>query len=159
MFLLAITGILKSMPIVFFILYFLIMMPSGMGAIFNMLLNIDCADYAEYKTGRNMTAITNSVSNVVSKAQTAIGGVVPGILLVMVGYSVDSVTGAYAGDLANLPSMVSGLSVVAALIPALLALVCALLYKFTYKVTPEFRAEITAELNKRHAEQAAETAE
>ena len=159
MFLLAITGILKSMPIVFFILYFLIMMPSGMGSIFNMLLNIDCADYAEYQTGRNMTAITNSVSNVVSKAQTAIGGVVPGILLVMVGYSVDSVTGAYAGDLAQLPSMVSGLSVVAALIPALLALVCALLYKFTYKVTPEFRAEITAELNKRHAEKAEQTVE
>lgn len=159
MFLLAITGILKSMPIVFFILYFLIMMPSGMGSIFNMLLNIDCADYAEYQTGRNMTAITNSVSNVVAKAQNAIGGVVPGILLVMVGYSVDSITGAYAGDLAQLPSMVSGLSVVAALIPALLALVCALLYKFTYKVTPEFRAEITAELNKRHAEQATEKVE
>lgn len=151
-YLLAITGILKTMPIVFFLLYFLIMMPSGMGAIFNLLLNIDCADYAEYQTGMNMTAITNSVSNVCTKAQNAIGGVIPGILLMMVGYSVDSVTGAYVGDLAKLPQMVSGLSVVAALIPAVLALTCALLYKFTYKVTPEFRQEITDELNRRHTQ-------
>lgn len=159
MFVLAITGILKTMPIVFLLLYFLIMLPSGMAAIFGLLINIDCADYAEYTTGKNMTAITTSIYNVSSKAQNALGGVIPGILLVMVGYSVDSTTGAYLGDLSALPGMVTGLSFVVALIPAALALLCSLLYKKFYKITPELRAEMTEELNKRHAERAANIAE
>ena len=158
-FILAVTGILKTMPIVFLILYFLIMLPSGMSSIFALLINIDCADYAEYTTGKNMTAITNSIYNVSSKAKSALGGVIPGILLMMVGYSVDSATGAYQGDLSALPGMVTGLSVVAALIPAILSFVCVILYKKFYKLTNEQRAEITAELDKRHAEQAAVTAE
>ena len=158
-FVLAITGILKTMPIVFLILYFLIMLPSGMSSIFALLINIDCADYAEYTTGKNMTAITNSVYNVSSKAKSALGGVIPGVLLVMVGYSVNSATGAYQGDLSALPGMVTGLSIVAALIPAILSFVCVILYKKFYKLTNEQRAEMTAELDKRHAEQAAANAE
>lgn len=158
-FVFAITGILKTMPVVFFFLYFLVMIPSGMGSIFSLLLNIDCADYAEYTTGRNMTAITNSIYNVSSKAQNAIGGVIPGILLMMVGYSVDSATGAYMGELASLPSMVTGLAIVVALIPAILSVICVVLYKKFYKITPELRAQMTEELNKRHAEQATQTVE
>ena len=149
----------KAENIVFLILYFLIMLPSGMSSIFALLINIDCADYAEYTTGKNMTAITNSVYNVSSKAKSALGGVIPGVLLVMVGYSVNSATGAYQGDLSALPGMVTGLSIVAALIPAILSFVCVILYKKFYKLTNEQRAEMTAELDKRHAEQAAANAE
>ena len=59
-------------------------------------------------------------------------------------------TGAYAGDLAALPNMVNGLSLVLALIPAMLALASFFIYKFGYKITPELRKTMTEELNRRH---------
>ena len=159
MFVLAITGILKTMPMVFLLLYFLVMLPGGIGSIFALLINIDCADYAEYMTGKNMTAITNSIYNVANKAKSALGGVIPGVLLMIVGYSVDSVTGAYLGDIAALPTMVTGLTFVASFIPGVLALTCVILYKKFYKIDPALRAQMTEELAKRHAEQAAVNAE
>lgn len=66
------------------------MMPSGMSTMFAGLMNADCADYAEYVTGKNMTAISNSIYGIICKGQNAIGGVIHGILLVAVGYSVNA---------------------------------------------------------------------
>lgn len=145
-----ITGIMKAIPALLFVLFFFIMIPSGMTAMFSTLLSVECADYAEYIIGRNMTAITNSLYGLTQKGATAVGGAVPGILLIAVGYSVNEATGAYAGDLAALPNMVNGLSLVLALIPAMLALASFLIYKFGYKITPELRKTMTEELNRRH---------
>ena len=149
-FVLNITGIMKAIPALLFILFFFIMIPSGMTAMFSTLLSVECADYAEYIIGRNMTAITNSLYGLTQKGATAVGGAVPGILLIAVGYSVNEATGAYAGDLAALPNMVNGLSLVLALIPAMLALASFFIYKFGYKITPELRKTMTEELNRRH---------
>jgi len=136
-------------------LFFIVMIPSGMTAIFSTLLTVECADYAEYTIGRNMTAITNSLYGLTQKAASAIGAAVPGILLVAVGYSVNEATGAYTGDLASLPGMVSGLSLVLALVPAIMAAASFLIYKFFYKITPEVRETMTKELERRHEEQGA----
>lgn len=150
-FALDITGILKTVPALFFALFFVIMIPSGMGALLSIMLTVECADYAEYRSGRNMTALCNSLYGLANKAQGAIGGAIPGILLVAVGYSVNAATGAYAGDLANLPSMVTGLTVLVSLAPAALALISSLIYGKLYPITPELRTEMTGELNSRHA--------
>lgn len=149
------TGIMRAVPMLLFVLFFFIMIPSGMTAIFSTLLTVECADYAEYTIGRNMTAITNSLYGLTQKAASAIGAAVPGILLVAVGYSVNEATGAYTGDLASLPSMVSGLSLVLALVPAIMAAASFVIYKFFYKITPEVRETMTKELERRHAGQGA----
>lgn len=146
-------GIMKLVPALLFILLFIVMIPSGMTAMFSTLLTVECADYAEYTIGRNMTAITNSLYGLTQKASSAIGAAVPGILLVAVGYSVNEATGAYTGELSALPKMVNGLSLVLALIPAIMAAISFLIYKFLYKITPEVRETITKELERRHAEQ------
>ncbi len=147
------TGILKAFPMLLFILYALIMLPSGMTAMFSVLLTVETADYAEYTMGRNMTAMVNSLYGLTQKAASAIGAAVPGILLMAVGYSVNEATGAYAGELSALPGMVNGLSLVLALVPTLFAVVSFLVYKFFYKITPEVRATMTAELEERRANQ------
>ena len=158
MFILNLTGLMRNIPALFFILYFIIMMPSSMSTIFAGLMNADCADYAEYVTGKNMTAISNSIYGIICKGQNAIGGVIPGILLIAVGYSVNASTGAYAGNLAEFPRMVSGLAVIATLIPGLLGITAFLIYRLCYRVTPELRATITDELNQRHANKEEEIA-
>ena len=145
-----ITGVMKAIPALLFVLFFLIMIPSGVTAMFSTLLTVECADYAEYIIGRNMTAITNSLYGLTQKGASAIGGAIPGLLLIAVGYSVNEATGAYAGDLATLPDMVNGLSLVLALVPACFALASFLIYKFGYKITPELRKTMTEELDRRH---------
>lgn len=152
LFILAIAGVLQKNSWLFFILMFAVMLPAGCSAIAQMILNTECADYAEYKTRKNMSAICNSIFNVVGKSQAAIGGVIPGILLIAVGYSVDAATGAYAGDLSVFPQMVNGLVIVTTLIPGLMAVCAWFVYRFGYRITPQLRGEISDELTRRHQE-------
>lgn len=152
-----VTGIMKSNPYLLFALFFLIMMPSGATAQFAVLLTIESADYAEYTIGRSMTALTNSIYGLTQKAASALGAVIPGALLIAVGYSVDAATGSYAGELSSLPSMVNGLSLILSLVPAIVATVAFLIYRFLYKITPEMRAQMTRELDRRHTGQADKT--
>jgi len=152
-FLLNITGIMKASPILLFVLFFLIMIPSGVSAQFSVLLTIECADYAEYTIGRNMTALTSSIYNLTQKASSAIGALIPGALLIAVGYSVNEETGAYAGELSSLPRMITGLSLILALVPAIMALISYIIYKNFYKITPEMRKTMSEELERRHSGQ------
>lgn len=146
------TGILRLSPMIFIFMNLLAGIPAGIAVIPAMLLVTECADYAEYTTGKNMTAMTTAINNIVAKAQSAIAVVVPGIILMSVGYSVDSVTGAYAGELTTLPHMVRGLTVAMTLIPLMVCVAAWAIYKFAYPITPEFRRKMTEELDRRHAE-------
>ena len=69
----------------------------------------------------------------------------------IVGYSVDASTGAYAGDLAKLPGMVNGLTLIITLIPLVVSTISWAIYKFAYPITPEFRKKMTDELEQRRA--------
>ena len=152
MFILYLLGILQKSPYIFIGLMLLAGIPSSIAVIPSMLLNTECADYVEYTTGKNMTAMTAAVNNVVNKTQSAIATLIPGIILMTVGYSVDPVSGAYAGNLEGLPGMVRGLTIAMTLVPLLVAVASWAVYKFGYPITPEFRAEMTAELERRHAQ-------
>ena len=147
------TVVMHTVPTLLFVLYFLIMIPSGMTALFSTLLSVECADYAEYRVGRNMNAVTNSLYGLTQKAASAIGSAIPGVLLMAVGYSVDAVTGTYTGDLSKLPAMVNGLSLILALVPAAMALTSFLIYKFGYNITPSVRADIAKALEENRASQ------
>lgn len=149
MFVCYLTGILQLSPMVFIILNLMAGIPVSIAVIPAMLLNTECADYVEYTTGKNMAAMTTAVNNVVQKTQSAIAVAIPGIILMTVGYSVDSVTGAYAGDLPRLPGMVTGLTVAITLLPMVVSVVAWAVYKFAYPITPEFREKMTAELDER----------
>lgn len=152
MFIFYLLGILQLSPMVFIILNLLAGIPMSIAVIPAMLLNNECADYVEYTTGKNMAAMTTAVNNLVQKTQTALATLIPGIILMAVGYSVDSVTGAYAGDLTKLPGMVTGLTVAMTLIPLVVSVAAWAVYKFAYPITPEFREKMTAELERRRAE-------
>lgn len=149
MFVCYLMGILQLSPMIFIILNLLAGIPMSIAVIPAMLINTECADYVEYTTGKNMAAMTTAVNNLVQKGQTAISTVIPGILLMAVGYSVDSVTGAYAGDLTKLPGMVTGLTIAMTLLPLVVSVAAWAVYKFAYPITPEFREKMTAELERR----------
>ncbi|MCD8067889.1 MAG: hypothetical protein LUE87_03195, partial [Lachnospiraceae bacterium] len=97
------------------------------------------------------TELVNSVYNFTVKASSVIGTALPGILLAVVGYSVDEQTGAYVGELSNLPKMINGLAILLGPVPALCAIIAFLIYKLGYKMTPEYRGEMLAALEERHA--------
>lgn len=152
MFALYLLGILQLSPMIFIFMNLIGGIAAGTAVIPAMLLNTECADYVEYTTGKNMAAMTTAVNNLVQKGQTAIATMIPGIILMTVGYSVDSVTGAYAGDLTKLPGMVTGLTVVMTLVPLVVSVAAWWIYKKAYPITPEYRGKMTAELERRRAE-------
>ena len=151
-FVLNLLGILQLSPMIFILVNLLAGIPASIAVIPAMLINTECADYAEYNTGKNMAAMTTAVNNLVQKLQTAISTVVPGIILISVGYSVNSATGAYAGDLTQLPGMVQKLTAAISLVPLVVSVLGWAVYKFAYPITPEYREKMTAELDRRHSE-------
>lgn len=152
MFVCYLLGVLQISPILFIVLNLLASIPMSIAVIPAMLINTECADYVEYTTGKNMAAMTAAVNNLVQKTQSAIAVAIPGIILMTVGYSVDSVTGAYTGDLGKLPGMVTGLTAVMTLIPLLVSVAAWAVYKFAYPITHAYRREMTVELEKRRAQ-------
>ena len=152
MFVLYLCGVLQSDPMVFIVLAFLAGIPANVATIPAMLVTNECADYVEYTTGKNMVALTTAVNNVLQKTQSAIAVMIPGIVLMAVGYSVNSSTGAYAGDLTRLPDMVHGLTLIITLVPFIVSTLSWAVYKFFYPITPEFRKQMTEELDARRAE-------
>lgn len=152
MFVLYVLGFLQTSPMVFIVLAFLAGIPANLSTIPALLLNSECADYVEYTTGKNMSAMTTAVNNLLQKTMTAVSVMIPGIVLMSVGYSVDSVTGAYAGDLNKLPDMVNGLTLIITLIPLVVSTISWAIYKFAYPITPEYRQNMTEELERRRAE-------
>ena len=143
-------------PIVLFVLCFFSGISTGISTMMIILLVTECADYAEYNLGRNMTALVSSIYNLTVKASSVIGTALPGALLAIVGYSVSAETGAYAGDLSNLPRMINGLGLLLGPVPFVFALIAFFVYKFGYKITPEYRAEMQASLEKKHELQSKE---
>lgn len=140
-------------PPLLFVIYFIAMVPSGVAAMMMVLLTVECADYAEYKLGRNMTVMVNSIYNIMQKGSSIVGSAIPGFMFAIIGYSVNEATGAYAGELSNLPNMLRGMNVLMGPLPAVFGIVAFLIYKFFYKITPEYRKKMAEELARRHAEQ------
>jgi Na+/melibiose symporter-like transporter len=140
------SGALKSSPYIFILFSFVSGFITGTSVIPQMLLWTECADYAEYKTGRKMSALVNSVNNMLGKAQAALSSVITGGVLIAVGYSVNSETGNYQGDLSALPDMVFGFGVFLTVVPVAVMLIAWLMYRFLYPITPEFQHKMLEEL-------------
>lgn len=139
-------GAFKFSPYIFVFINLVAGFIAGTAVIPQTLLWTECADYAEYTTGKKMSALVNSVSNMLGKAQAAFTSVVVGGILIAVGYSVNSETGNYVGDVSNLPGMVFKFGVFLTVVPGLLTLAALLLYKFLYPITPELQKRMVEEL-------------
>jgi Na+/melibiose symporter-like transporter len=143
------TGALKISPYIFILFSFLSGFIMGTAVIPQTLLWTECADYAEYKTGKKMSALVNSVNNIIGKAQAALSSVITGGILIAIGYSVNSETGNYMGDRAALPGMVFKFGVIMTLVPVAVMAASWLMYKFLYPITPQLQQKIVEELSAR----------
>jgi len=147
------TGILAFSPIIFVAINFFAGMALGTAVIPQQLLWVECADYAEYTTGKKMSALVNSFASMLGKAQGALSTVVIGGVLIAIGYSVDSETGNFVGEVANLPVMISWFGVLLTFVPIVVMTIAYLLYKFLYPITPEMQQEMIETLSVRRGEE------
>ena len=81
------------------------------------------------------------MSKFLEKAQTALSSALVGAILIAIGYNVDSVTGDYAGDIANIPTMLNWFIVVMGLVPCILGIIAFVIYRF-YPIDNTVRADM-----------------
>lgn len=117
----------------------------GLGFVPGNTLWMECMDYNAYKTGKEMNGLVNAARSFLEKFQSSIATVVVGGVLVAIGYNVDSVSGAYLGDLSAMPALLNNFILVSGLVPTLLGVISLLIYR-KYPITPELRAEMRAKI-------------
>ena len=98
-----ILGVLQSMPWLFFVGMFIMALAIGVDFVPQSTVEMEIMDYTIYKTGKDRSALSGVVNKFLEKAQTAVSSALVGAILIAIGYNVDSVTGDYAGDIANIP--------------------------------------------------------
>lgn len=136
-------------PVLFFLGLFLSLFFTSLNFVPSNVVWLECGDYNIYKTGKEMNGMINAVNKFLSKAQTALASGVVGLILIAIGYQVDSVTDTFTGSLASITSMLNWFIVVLGLLPAAVALISYLIYKFYYPITPKVREEMNLELKRR----------
>lgn len=136
-----ITGIVKVVPMTFFVGMFIMAFFIGIDFVPGNAIAMDIMDYTLYKTGKNRAAMTSVFTIFLGKAQTAVSSTLVGAILILIGYNVDSVTGNYIGELSSIPSMLTGMATITGLVPAVLAII-AIYVLGKYPITPEVKAEM-----------------
>lgn len=136
-----ILGVLQSMPWLFFVGMFIMALAIGVDFVPQSTVEMEIMDYTIYKTGKDRSALSGVVNKFLEKAQTAVSSALVGAILIAIGYNVDSVTGDYAGDIANIPTMLNWFIVVMGLVPCILGIIAFIVYRF-YPITNEVRADM-----------------
>ena len=152
LFVLQMVGVLQSSPTILLGMVAISATAIGIGYIPGEALNIEIMDYQIYKNGKDRSAQVNATAKFLDKAQNAISSGLVGVVLVAVGYVVDSVTGDYAGELANIPGMLNWFIVIMGLVPCILGFVALYIFR-KYPITPELAAEMKAKLDAPKVEQ------
>ena len=134
-------GLLQKQPAFFFASMFIIALFVGVDFIPGSSIGMELMDYTIYTTGKDRSALTGVAGAFLSKAQTAVSSAIVGAVLIAIGYQVDSVTGNYIGDLAQMPRLLTGMIVVTGLIPAIMAVIGIIVLKF-YPIDHETRLKI-----------------
>lgn len=151
MFILQILGILQNSSTLFLTLLAISATAIGIAYIPGEAINIETMDYEIYKNGKDRSALVNATSKFLDKAQSAVSSGLVGIVLVAVGYVVDSETGNYLGELSSIPSMLNWFIVIMGLIPFILG-VCSLIAYRKYPITPEIAEDMKKKLDEIRAE-------
>ena len=130
---------------------FVLFFGNGLAFVPGTTLWMECMDYNTYKTGKPMSGSISALSAMLGKAQAALSTLFIGVILAVSNYEVDSITGNYVGDLAQLPSVLNWFVASCTIIPGAVALVSALIFKF-YSITPEVKAQMQEAISKNNAE-------
>jgi len=146
LFILQMLGLLQSSPVIFLTMVGITATAIGIGYIPNEALNIEAMDYEVYKNGKDRSALCNATAKFLDKAQGAVSAGMIGIVLVAVGYVVDSATGNYVGQLSNIPGMLNWFIVIMGLIPFILGAISLWIYR-KYPITPEIAADMREKLS------------
>ena len=136
-----ILGILQKVPAMFFAGMFIMALFIGVDFIPGSQIGMELMDYTIYSTGKDRSALTGVLGKFLEKAQTAVSSALVGLILIAIGYQVDSVTGNYVGDLAKMPSMLTWMIVVIGALPAICAIIGILILN-KYPIDQEERAKI-----------------
>lgn len=145
LFVLQMLGILQTSPALMLGLVAVSATAIGIGFIPGESLNMECMDYQLYKNGIDRSAQVNATAQFLNKAQNAISSGLVGVVLVAVGYIVDSVSGDYLGDLASIPNMLNWFIVIMGLVPFILGMIALMIYR-KYPITPEIAADMREKL-------------
>ncbi len=146
MFMSQITGLLAKTPVIFFVCLFVMALAIAADSIPQSTVEMELMDYTIYKTGKDRSALTGVLSQFLKKAQSAVSSALVGGVLIAIGYNVDSVTGNFLGDVANIPTMLNGFIIIMGLVPAILAVIAALIYR-KYPLDNTERAAMRAALD------------
>lgn len=147
LFMLHVTGVLSTVPILFFACTGITATAIGCGFMPGGTLEIECMDYEIYKNGKDRSALCNACFKFLNKAQSAIANALIGFLLITIGYVVDSKTGDYAGDIAQIPSMLTGFIIIMGLIPFFFGMT-AWFITSKYPITNEMRVDMKEKLRR-----------
>ena len=146
LFVLQMLGILQNSPAILLTMVAISATAIGIGYIPGEALNIEIMDYQIYKNGTDRSALCNATSKFLDKAQNAVSSGMVGLVLVAVGYVVDSATDTYIGDLAAIPGMLNWFIVIMGLVPCILGVIALIIFK-KYPITPEIAADMREKLN------------
>lgn len=136
-----ILGVLQNTPWLFFLGMFIMALAIGVDFVPQSTVEMEIMDYTIYKTGKDRSALSGVVSKFLEKAQTALSSALVGAILIAIGYNVDSVTGDYAGDIANIPTMLNWFIVFMGLVPCILGIIAFVIYRF-YPIDNTVRADM-----------------
>lgn len=146
LFLFHITGILRVAPILFFLCSGITATAIGCGFMCGGTLEIECMDYEIYKHGKDRSALCNACFKFLNKAQSAVANASIGFLLITIGYVVDSKTGDFAGNIAQIPFMLTGFMIIMGLIPFFFGVIAWLITR-KYPITNEIRVDMKEKLS------------
>lgn len=147
LFVLQLTGLLRLSPVPFFLCAAVVATAIGADYIPGETLSIETMDYEIYRSGKDRSALCNACMKFLQKAQSAISTGLIGVILVAIGYEVDSVTDTFLGELSAIPTMLNWFIVIMGLVPGILGVISYLILR-KYPVTDEVRAAMRAKAEK-----------
>lgn len=147
LFVLQVIGVLQLSPIPFFLCAAVVATAIGADYIPGETLSIETMDYEIYRSGKDRSALCNACMKFLGKGQSAVSTGLVGVILVAIGYEVDSVTDTFLGELSAIPTMLNWFIVIMGLIPGILGVISYLILR-KYPVTDEVRAAMRAKAEK-----------
>ena len=147
MFVLQILGILKTSPILFFLCMGIAAFAIGIDFIPSSTVDMEVMDYEIYLHEKDRSALCDATNKFINKLQSAFSSAFVGVILIAIGYEVDSVTDTFLGELSAIPTMNTWFIVIMGLIPGILAVICWMILKH-YPIDDQIRLDMKEKLNK-----------
>lgn len=150
LFLMQIFGLLAKVPALFFVSMGISAFSIGLCFVPANAIGMEVMDYQIWKNGKDRSALTQAGNQFLSKAQGAIAQALVGVILIAIGYQVDSVTGDYVGELSKIPSMLNWFIVIMGFVPFILGTITFFVYK-KYPIDNEIREQMYRDLEAKNA--------